>query len=92
MKEQFIHNQGEDIKIIAACENLTGSYFTCLIRINFLAPDIIQTILLGVQPPTLNSATLLRHSSKLPLDWTTYFLVNPAKKRGCSVSGINQKT
>ena len=60
---------GEDIKTIAERENLTGSYFTRLIRINFLAPDIIQAILLGIQPPTLDAATLLRYSSKLPLDW-----------------------
>ncbi len=69
LKDKFIHNHGEDIKTIAERENLTGSYFTRLIRINFLAPDIIQAILLGVQPPTLDAATLLRYSSKLPLDW-----------------------
>ena len=69
LKDKFIHNHGEDIKTIAERETQTGSYFTRLIRINFLAPDIIQAILLGVQPPTLDAATLLRYSSKLPLDW-----------------------
>jgi len=53
LKDKFIHNRGEDIKTIAKRENLTGSYFTRLIRINFLASDIIQAILLGC--PSCNS-------------------------------------
>ena len=69
LKDKFIHNDGKDIKTIADGENMTGSYFTRLIRFNFLAPDIIQAILLGYQPLTLDAATLLRYSSKLPLDW-----------------------
>jgi hypothetical protein len=41
---------------------------TRIIRITFLAPDIIKAILEGNQPPGLTAATLLR-DSRFPLDW-----------------------
>lgn len=42
-------------------------YFSRLIRLNYLAPDIIAAIADGTQPATLNRKTLA--SAHIPLDW-----------------------
>ena len=44
------------------------SYFTRLVRLSYLAPDIIQAILDGRQPCDLTPDKLLAHS-RLPLVW-----------------------
>jgi site-specific DNA recombinase len=48
--------------------NLPRSYFTRLVRLSYLAPDITQAILDGRQPSDLTSEKLLEHS-RLPLAW-----------------------
>ena len=42
-------------------------YFSRLIRLNYLAPDIIAAIADGTQPPALDRKTLA--SAHIPLDW-----------------------
>ena len=42
---------------------------TALMRLSYLAPDIIADILAGRQPPDLSVKLLLRISQDLPLDW-----------------------
>ena len=44
------------------------SYFTRLVRLSYLAPDITQAILDGRQPRDLTPEKLLEHS-RLPLAW-----------------------
>jgi DNA invertase Pin-like site-specific DNA recombinase len=53
---------------LAKREGVSPSYFTRLIRLNYLAPDITQAILDGRQPPDLTANKLLAHS-RLPLAW-----------------------
>ena len=53
---------------IAAAQGLTSDYFTPLIRLSMLAPDIIAAILSGRQPVRLNRQRLARFT-KLPSDW-----------------------
>ena len=48
---------------------VTSSYASRLIRLNFLAPDIVQAIVLGTQPPAVTAKTLL-NLHDLPLDWS----------------------
>lgn len=43
-------------------------YFSRLIRLNYLAPDIVAAIVDGTQPASLNRKTLA--SAHIPLDWT----------------------
>ena len=43
-------------------------YFSRLIRLNYLAPDIIAAIADGTQPPSLDRKTLA--SAHIPLDWS----------------------
>src|SRR5947209_12663997 len=44
------------------------SYFTRVVRLSYLAPEITQAILDGRQPPDLTTDKLLAHS-RLPLAW-----------------------
>ena len=53
---------------LAKREGVSPSYFTRLVRLNYLAPDIIQAILDGRQPRDLTADKLVAHS-RLPLAW-----------------------
>ena len=47
---------------------MSPSYFTRLVRLSYLAPDITHAILDGRQPRDLTAEKLLEHS-RLPLAW-----------------------
>jgi site-specific DNA recombinase len=53
---------------LAKQEGVSPSYFTRLLRLSYLAPDITQAILKGRQPRDLTADKLLAHS-RLPLTW-----------------------
>jgi DNA invertase Pin-like site-specific DNA recombinase len=53
---------------LAKREGVSPSYFTRLVRLSFLAPDITQAILEGRQPSDMTPNKLLAHS-RLPLAW-----------------------
>lgn len=54
---------------LARRHGVTPSYVSRIIRLNFLALGIIETILAGEQPATLDARTLLALHD-LPLDWS----------------------
>ena len=62
--------RGEGIAFAALAqrEGVSPSYFTRLVRLSYLAPDITQAILDGRQPRDLTPEKLLEHS-RLPLAW-----------------------
>ena len=51
---------------IAAAEKVNGSYACRMLRIALLAPDLVEEILAGRQPPHLTIATLQR---PFPPEW-----------------------
>src|SRR5262249_24220763 len=53
---------------LAKREGVSPCYFTRLVRLSYLAPDITQAILDGCQPRDLTADKLLAHS-RLPLAW-----------------------
>jgi site-specific DNA recombinase len=53
---------------LAKQEGVSPSYFTRLLRLSYLAPDLTQAILDGRQPRDLTADKLLAHS-RLPLTW-----------------------
>ena len=67
-REKLIKGGGASLSNIAARQGVTRSYFTRLVRLTFLAPDIIRAILEGRHPPTLTAAKL-KEASRLPLGW-----------------------
>lgn len=54
---------------IAALANLSPSYFSRVLKLSFLAPDITKAILQGRQPPDL-TANRLMIEGRLPTAWT----------------------
>jgi hypothetical protein len=56
------------IEEVASKQNMTPSYATRLMRLNFLSPDIVAAILDGRQPAEL-SANKLMKDTRYPLGW-----------------------
>jgi len=67
-RDKLIKGKGASLSDIASSQNVTRSYFTRLVRLTFLAPDIIRAILEGRHPPMLTAAKLSK-ASRLPLTW-----------------------
>jgi hypothetical protein len=61
-------SEGIPFAVLAQREGVSRSYFTRLVRLSYLAPDITQAILDGRQPRDLTAEKLLDHS-RLPLAW-----------------------
>jgi site-specific DNA recombinase len=64
----FAHSEGVPLAALAQREGVSRSYFTRLVRLSYLAPDITQAILDGQQPRDLTADKLLEQS-RLPLAW-----------------------
>ena len=62
------HSEGVPFAALAEREGVSRSYFTRLVRLSYLAPDLTQAILDGRQPRDLTPEKLLKHS-RLPLVW-----------------------
>jgi hypothetical protein len=68
LKEKLISGGGASLREIARRESVENSYFTRLVRLTYLAPDITKAILDGRQPPGLTASRLMR-DTRFPLDW-----------------------
>jgi site-specific DNA recombinase len=64
----LVGSDGVPFATLAKQEGVSPSYFTRLVRLSYLAPDITRAILDGRQPPDLTADKLLVHS-RLPLAW-----------------------
>jgi site-specific DNA recombinase len=64
----LIDSDGVPFAALVKREGVSPSYFTRLVRLSYLAPDITQAILDGRQPRDLTADKLLVHS-RLPLTW-----------------------
>jgi hypothetical protein len=64
----LVDSDGVPFAALAKREGVSPSYFTRLVRLSYLAPDITQAILDGCQPRDLTADKLLAHS-RLPLTW-----------------------
>ena len=64
----LLNSDGVPFAALAKREGVSPSYFTRLVRLNYLAPDIIQAILDGRQLRDLTADKLVAHS-RLPLAW-----------------------
>jgi DNA invertase Pin-like site-specific DNA recombinase len=64
----LVGSDGVPFAVLAEQEGVSRSYFTRIIRLSYLAPDITQAILDGRQQRDLTADKLLAHS-RLPLAW-----------------------
>jgi len=64
----LLDSDGVPFAALARRQGVSPSYFTRLVRLSYLAPDITEAILDGRQPRDLTADKLLAHS-RLPLGW-----------------------
>ena len=69
IRARLLEEPSLPLKEIAAEEGISSSYVTRLLRLAFLAPDIVTAILNGRHSPQL-TANRLMDDTRLPLDWT----------------------
>jgi site-specific DNA recombinase len=69
IRARLLEEPSLPLKEIAAEEGISSSYVTRLLRLAFLAPDLVTAILNGRHPPQL-TANRLMDDTRLPLDWT----------------------
>jgi site-specific DNA recombinase len=60
--------EGVPFAALAKRQGVSPSYFTRLVRLSYLAPDITEAVFDGCQPRDLTADKLLAHS-RLPLGW-----------------------
>lgn len=60
-------NRGKSLAQLAAYKKWKPAYFARVLRLNYLAPDIIASILDGTQPRDITRSKLIR--ADLPMDW-----------------------
>jgi site-specific DNA recombinase len=65
-RDDVIEGRIPSIKALAQREQLDRRYVMRVLRLSFLAPDLIEAILIGWQPPEL---TLERFRRPIPLEW-----------------------
>jgi DNA invertase Pin-like site-specific DNA recombinase len=68
LSNKLAESSNEHLADLARQERLTSSYFTRVLRLAYLAPDITRAILEGRHPQDLTARKLLDHS-RLPLTW-----------------------
>jgi len=68
--DRLISGRADSIGAVAEAEGLSASFLARGMRLAFLAPDIVQSILDGDQPRTLTIDRLVQRSAELPIAWT----------------------
>lgn len=68
IRDRLFQDGNLTVEEVARQEDLVPSYVTRLLRLTFLAPDIITAIVAGRQPPELTARKLMA-DTRLPLDW-----------------------
>jgi DNA invertase Pin-like site-specific DNA recombinase len=68
-RQKLLADTNETLNEITERTTKSKGRLTALMRLSYLAPDIISDILAGRQSPELSAKRLLRTSQDLPLDW-----------------------
>jgi site-specific DNA recombinase len=67
--EDLLMGRAQSVTEIAECQGVTDRYVRRLMRLAFLAPEIVEAIVAGNQPPELTAEVLVERID-LPLLWT----------------------
>ena len=67
-RDLMLQAREDGIAQLARQAGVCGSHFTRVLRLGFLAPDIIEAIVLGRQPVGL-TATKLKRTVDMPVCW-----------------------
>ena len=68
LSRQLLESDETSLAATAEAAGHSGSWFTRMVRLTWLAPDIAKAILEGRQPPELTARQLML-DTRLPLDW-----------------------
>jgi hypothetical protein len=68
LREALVSSSAQSLTAFAAEQGMSQSYATRLVRLAWLAPDIIEAILHGRQPANLSASRLMR-DTRIPTDW-----------------------
>jgi site-specific DNA recombinase len=66
--DRLLHGGAAKFADLAKSEKLHRSYYSQILRLAYLAPDITTAILEGRQPASLTATTLIEHP-RIPLSW-----------------------
>ncbi len=66
--EMVLRNDGRTIAELAAEVGVGGSYLSRILRLSFLAPEVVKAILRDRHPVEL-TAKRLANSTRLPIAW-----------------------
>ena len=67
--EDLVSGHAASMVEIGNREKVRKRYVSRIIRLAFLAPDIVEQIVKGCQPPELTAESLLKDRAQLPLSW-----------------------
>jgi DNA invertase Pin-like site-specific DNA recombinase len=68
LREALVLSSAQSLTAFAAAQGISQSYATRLVRLAWLAPDIIGAILGGRQPTNLSASRMMR-DTRIPTDW-----------------------
>jgi hypothetical protein len=68
LREALVNSTAPSLTAFAAEQGISQSYATRLLRLAWLAPDIVEAILGGCQPANLTASRLIRNT-RIPADW-----------------------
>ncbi len=68
-RERLMRDPHLSARDIARAEGVSAAYIYATLRLAWLAPDIIEAIVNGRQPPRLTATELFRLCGHLPLGW-----------------------
>jgi DNA invertase Pin-like site-specific DNA recombinase len=68
LREALVSSSARSLTAFAAAQGISQSYASRLVRLAWLAPDIIEAILRGRQPTSLSASRLMR-DTRIPSDW-----------------------
>jgi hypothetical protein len=68
LREALVSSTAPSLTAVAAKKGISQSYATRLVRLAWLAPDIVEAILGGYQPTNLTASRLMQ-DTRIPTDW-----------------------
>jgi hypothetical protein len=68
LREALVRSKAPSLTAFAAEQGISQSYVTRLVRLAWLAPDIVAAVLDGRQPAAVTASRLMR-DTRIPLDW-----------------------
>jgi hypothetical protein len=68
MREALVISSAPSLTAFAKTQGISQSYATRLVRLAWLAPDIVEAILDGRQPRAVTASALMR-DARTPTDW-----------------------